>query len=516
MNKVTIVMREMTPVSIFSPVARVLSAVVVSVCAGIVVPALLNAVPVASAASAGMAALPDFSDLVEKVGPAVVNIRTTSVAGAADAEGDGQDEQMQEFFRRFFGVPMPAPGPHQQPAPGQKGKKNQKVPQDSDEQIPHGIGSGFIISQDGYVMTNAHVVDGADEVYVKLTDNREFKAKVIGLDARTDVAVLKIDGVGLPEVTIGISARARVGEWVIAIGSPFDLENTVTAGIISAKARETGDFLPLIQTDVAVNPGNSGGPLINMRGEVVGINSQIYSKSGGFMGISFAVPIDEAMVTAAQLKSAGHVTRGRLGVYLGEVSKELAVTLGLPSAKGSFVGRIEVGGPAEAAGLEGGDIILKYNNVLVDKSADLRRMVASGKPGSTINLLIWHKGVTKLITVTLAEVELDKQAKNDVPASAGDVAETNAFGIDVSDMTESQKKELHIASGILITGVDSATVRPGLHDGDIILTLNNMDIKDVAQFSALAAKTDIRKTIVLLVRRGEDAQFISLRPSIRP
>ena len=481
---------------------------------GVVAPTLLNVNSFAVAASASLAGLPDFSSLVDKVGPAVVNIRTTESTKTIEADGGSQDEQMQEFFRRFFGVPIPDQGhnqtPHHVPAPGQKDKKAQKSP--SDDQTPRGVGSGFIISQDGYVMTNAHVVDGADDVFVKLTDNREFKAKVVGLDSRTDVALLKIDGTGLPKVAIGASARARVGEWVIAIGSPFDLENTVTAGIISAKARETGYFLPLIQTDVAVNPGNSGGPLINMRGEVVGINSQIYSKSGGFMGISFAVPIDEAMATADQLKSAGHVTRGRLGVYLGEVSKELAESLGLPSAKGSVIGRVEKGGPAEMAGLAGGDIIVKFNNVVVDKSADLRRLVAATKPGSNVKLLVWRKGVTQVITVTLAEIELEKQAKNEASPAEPEAINANVFGIDLLNITDAQKKELQLSSGVLVTNVDGATVRPGLHEGDIILTLNNVDIKDVAQFTALAAKTDTKKTIVLLVRRGENSQFISLRP----
>jgi serine protease Do len=494
---------------------RTLSILVMSAFAGVIAPTIINANPIAAAAS--MASLPDFSELVDKVGPAVVNIRTTA-HHAELAAADDQDEQMQEFFRRFFGVPVP--GQDQNPnqaTPGPKNKKSPKapkvVPGDADEQSPRGIGSGFIISQDGYIMTNAHVVDGADEVFVKLTDNREFKAKIIGLDARTDVAVLKIEGTGLPKVTIGDSAKAKVGEWVIAIGSPFDLENTVTAGIISAKARETGDFLPLIQTDVAVNPGNSGGPLINMRGEVVGINSQIYSKSGGFMGISFAVPIDEAMGTANQLKSTGHITRGRLGVYLGEVNKELAESLGLPSAKGSVIGRVEKDGPAEKAGLTGGDIIIKYNNVAVDKSADLRRLVAATKPGSKVNVVVWRKGAAQTIAVTLAEVEPDKvevKAQGDTPSDS-EIA-SNAFGIDVVNLTDAQKKELQLSGGVLITSVDGATVRPGLHEGDIILTLNNVDVKTVAQFTALAAKTDTKKTIVLLVRRGENAQFVSLKP----
>jgi serine protease Do len=275
--------------------------------------------------------LPDFTDLVDKVGPAVVNIRTTeknkvTAPGAQGGAPDMNDEEMQEFFRRFFGQPGPR-SPQQPPAP-----KGRKPGPQQDEQVPRGVGSGFIISPDGYVLTNAHVVEGADEVLVTMSDKREFKAKIIGSDRRTDVAVVKIDSKNLPTITLGGGSKVRVGEWVIAIGSPFGLENTVTAGIVSAIARDTGDYLPLIQTDVAVNPGNSGGPLINMRGEVIGINSQIYSRSGGYMGISFAVPIDEAIRVSEQLKTMGRVVRGRIGVQIGEVTKEVAESLGLPRA----------------------------------------------------------------------------------------------------------------------------------------------------------------------------------------
>jgi serine protease Do len=299
------------------------------------------------------AALPDFTDLVDKVGPAVVNIRTTerTKMGAAGNGGfpPGMDDpEMQEFFRRFFGVPVP----RQQPDTP-RGRR-QAPQQQQEEEVPRGVGSGFIISPDGYVLTNAHVVEGADEVYVTLTDKREYKAKIIGLDKRTDVALVKIEGSNLPRLNFGDSNKLRVGEWVIAIGSPFGLDNTVTAGIISAKARDTGDYLPLIQTDVAVNPGNSGGPLINMRGEVIGINSQIYSRSGGYMGISFAVPIDEAIRVSEQLKTTGRVTRGRIGVQIGEVTKDVADSLGLPKANGALVQRVEQGGPAEKGGIEPG------------------------------------------------------------------------------------------------------------------------------------------------------------------
>ena len=259
--------------------------------------------------------LPDFTELVELVGPSVVNIRTLEKA-KANAQGAGSDEEMQELFRKFFGVPMPN-------APRQNPRPNKSQPSEEPSQ-PRGVGSGFVLSSDGYIMTNAHVVEGADEVLVTLTDKREFKARIVGADKRTDVAVVKIQATGLPAIKVGDVSRLKVGEWVMAIGSPFGLENSVTAGIVSAKQRDTGDYLPFIQTDVAINPGNSGGPLINMRGEVVGINSQIYSRSGGFMGISFAIPMDEAIRVSDQLRQNGHVTRGRIGVQIGDVTKEVA------------------------------------------------------------------------------------------------------------------------------------------------------------------------------------------------
>ena len=292
--------------------------------------------------------LPDFSVLVERVGPSVVSIRTTQrINEASGEEGDEAEAQMREFFRRFFGTPMPGQPPQRRATPKDAPKGG-----DQGEERPRGVGSGFVLSADGYVMTNAHVIDGADEVYVTLTDKREFKAKVIGADKRTDVAVVKIEAAGLPAVRIGEVGRLKVGEWVMAIGTPFGLENTVTSGIVSAKARDTGEEVRFIQTDVAVNPGNSGGPLINMRGEVVGINSQILSRSGGFMGISLSIPIDDAMKVANQLRAGGKVIRGRIGVQIEPVTKEVADSLGLGKAQGAVVRMVEPGGPADKAGLE--------------------------------------------------------------------------------------------------------------------------------------------------------------------
>ena len=377
--------------------------------------------------------------------------------------------------------------------------------------MPRGVGSGFIISQDGYILTNTHVVEGASEVYVKLTDKREFKAKVIGSDKRTDVAVLKIEGSKLPRLVIGDSDKIRAGEWVLAIGSPFDLDNTVTAGIVSAKARDTGDYLPLIQTDVAVNPGNSGGPLINMRGEVIGINSQIYSRSGGYMGISFAIPIDEAMRVADQLKASGKVSRGRIGVEISGLSKEIAESLGLKSAQGAVVVRIEAGSPAEKAGLQVGDVILKFNGVVVDKSSDLPRLVGATKPGSKNTISVWRKGAARDLSVTVAETDADNKIAQKGDKKAKKDQASNSLGIYVSDLNDAQRKEVG-GTGVAIDYVDGPAAAAGLQAGDVILTMNNVDIKDAKQFNAMVAKLDTKKAVVLLVRRDNITQFVPIRP----
>lgn len=466
-----------------------------------------------SPVGAAMAAnLPDFTDLVDKVGPAVVNIRTTE-RNKTMPQGQGipggaagpEDEEMQEFFRRFFGQPAPR---QQQPTP----RSRKPVPQQQEDQVPRGVGSGFIISADGYVLTNAHVVEGADEVFVTLTDKREFKAKIIGSDRRTDVAVVKIDGTNLPRLTMGDSSKLRVGEWVIAIGSPFGLDNTVTAGIISAKSRDTGDYLPLIQTDVAVNPGNSGGPLINMRGEVIGINSQIYSRSGGYMGISFAVPIDEAIRVSEQLKSTGRVVRGRIGVQIGEVTKEVAESLGLPRTQGALVARVEPASPAEKAGVEAGDIITHFNGTPIEKSGDLPRQVGNTKPGSQSTLTVWRKGAKRDLAITIAEMETEVVVKKEEKKPKQEQT-PNALGLAVSDLSEAQKRELKLEGGVVIELADGPAARAGLQPGDVIVRLNNTDVRDARQFNGLVAKLDPKKNALLLVRRGESSQFVPLRPA---
>ena len=461
-------------------------------------------VPVSSAV-AQVRTLPDFTDLVEQVGPSVVNIRTLEKAADRSASGDAAEEQMLEFFRRFG---LPAPNiPRQTPRPNR--------PHSPEEPQSRGVGSGFILSTDGFIMTNAHVVDGADEVIVTLTDKREFKAKIIGADKRSDIAVVKIEATGLPAVKVGDLAKLKVGEWVMAIGSPFGLDNTVTAGIVSAKQRDTGDYLPFIQTDVAINPGNSGGPLINMRGEVVGINSQIYSRSGGSMGISFAIPMDEAVRVSEQLRVSGRVSRGRIGVQIDQVTKDVAESIGLGKAQGALVRGVEVGSPADKAGVEAGDIITKYEGKVVEKSSDLPRMVGATKPGTRSALTVFRRGTSKELTVTIAEIEADKPVqkaaeKEEKPkaSSAG-----QALGLAVSELPESLKKELKIKGGVKVEAATDAAARAGIREGDVIVAIANGEVANVKEFEAALAKLDKSKPVNILFRRGDWAQYAVIRPA---
>jgi serine protease Do len=448
--------------------------------------------------------LPDFTDLVEQVGPSVVNIRTIEKVAARTGAG-GTDEEMLEFFKRF-GLPMPNV-PRQAPRPNR--------PQQQEEEQPRGVGSGFILSSDGLIMTNAHVVEGADEVIVTLTDKREFKAKLIGADKRSDVALVKIDASGLPAVKVGDVSRLKVGEWVMAIGSPFGLENTVTAGIVSAKQRDTGDYLPFIQTDVAINPGNSGGPLINMRGEVVGINSQIYSRSGGSMGISFAIPMDEAVRVSEQLRVSGRVSRGRIGVQIDQVTKEVAESIGLGKAQGALVRAVEPGAPADKAGVEAGDIIVKFEGKAVEKSSDLPRMVGSTKPGTRSALTVFRRGSYKDLTVTIAEIEADKPARkaNEPEEKPKTSSAGQALGMSVSDLSETQKKELKLKGGVRVDAVADAAARAGMREGDVLVALANSEINTVKEFEAAVAKLDKSKPVTVLFRRGEWAQYAVIRPT---
>lgn len=449
--------------------------------------------------------LPDFTDLVEQVGPSVVNIRTLEKASSRPRSGSGMDEEMLEFFRRF-GVPIPNV-PRQAPRPNR--------PQPPDEEQPRGVGSGFILTSDGFIMTNAHVVDGAEEVLVTLTDEREFKAKIIGADKRTDVAVVKIEATGLPAIRVGDVNRLKVGEWVMAIGSPFGLKNTVTAGIVSAKQRDTGDYLPFIQTDVAINPGNSGGPLINMRGEVVGINSQIYSRSGGFMGISFAIPMDEAVRVSDQLRTSGRVARGRIGVQIDQVTKDVAEAIGLGKPSGALIRGVESGSPADKAGVEAGDIITKFDGKAIEKHSDLPRLVGNIKPGTKSMLTVFRRGATKELAVTIAEAEAEKTAakapeREEKPkiSSAG-----QALGLAVSELTEPQKKELRIKGGVKVDAASEAAARAGVREGDVIVAIANVEIGSVKEFESAIAKVDRSKSVNVLFRRGEWAQYAVIRPA---
>ena len=460
--------------------------------------------------------LPDFTGLVEKTGGAVVNIRTTEHAGNPQGQGGEElldpDDPFFEFFRRFF-----PPGAIPNMPGNPQGRQRQVPPGQSGEEIPRGLGSGFIISADGYVMTNHHVVDGADEIYVTLTDKREFKAKLIGSDKNTDVALLKIDATNLPVLPIGDPNKLRVGEWVLAIGSPFGLDNTVTAGIVSAKARETGDYLPFIQTDVAVNPGNSGGPLINMDGQAVGINSQIYSRTGGFMGISFAIPIDEAMRGTDQLKANGRVVRGRIGVAITEVTKDIAEPLGLPKPSGAQVSSVDPKGPAAKAGLMPGDIILRYDGRVIERSSDLPRLVGNTKPGTKASIEVWRAGAARTLDVVVGEVpnEQARGAGGKGGAEQQAPAKANWLGIMASDLTAEQRKSQgQPRDGVVINGLEpnGAAAQAGLRQGDVLLQVNSQPITSASQFEQLLAKLDRKRTLVLLVKRGGEASYVPVRP----
>ncbi len=489
------------PASVLQPLRR--RGVVLLLAFGLGLGSALQAAP------ARAQGLPDFTGLVEQVGPAVVFVRTTERARAAARSGGTpeMDEDMLEFFRRF-GVPIPnRPNPRGGP----------QAPEPDAEPQQRGVGSGFILSADGYVMTNAHVVEGADEVIVTLPDKREFKAKTIGADKRSDVALVKIDATGLPFVKIGDVGRLKAGEWVIAIGAPFGLDNTVTAGIVSAKARDTGELVPLIQTDVAINPGNSGGPLINMRGEVVGINSQIYSRSGGYMGISFAIPIDEATRVVDQLRTTGRVSRGRIGVAIGEVTKDVAESIGLGKPVGALVRSVETGGPAEKAGIEAGDIITKVDGKPVEKAAELPRMVGAVKPGSKTTIQVYRRGAYKDVSVTVVEFEAPEKVSRATEKGAEPKAPTpvSSIGLSVADLTDAQRRELKITGGVRVEAVEGIAARAGIREGDVLLAVGNTEIGSSKQFEAAVAKADKAKPLTVLVRRGDAVNFVILKPAPR-
>jgi len=439
--------------------------------------------------------LPDFGDLVAEVSPAVVNISVVHRQQVSDTHPFA-DDPMFDLLRRF-GIPMPNfPGP--------------SGPQPRNPQISRGIGSGFIISPDGYVLTNAHVVSerGTDtEVTVRLLDRREFKARVIGTDPRTDIAVLKIDATGLPTVRLGDPEKARVGEWVVAVGSPFGFDSTVTAGIISAKARRlpSETYVPFIQTDVAINPGNSGGPLFNLAGEVIGINAQIYSRSGGFMGISFAIPIDVAMGVKDQLVEHGRVQRGRLGVLIQPVDQDLAQNFGLSEPHGALISRVEPDSAAQKAGLQPGDIITGVEGVRVADTADLPRIIGEKRPGTRVTLDVWRERRNMRVTAVLDEMPGDDEpaATPSVPQESDSIDRLGLRGRDI-DPTEARR--LGIPGGVLVEDVSGAAAKAGIRSGDIVLALNSQGVANVAELRARVKAAG--KRFALLVQRGDGRLYL--------
>ncbi len=439
--------------------------------------------------------LPDFTKLVEEQGQAVVNVSTTQLIHAPQMfqgiPDVPENDPFYDFFHRF-------------------------APQVPREQESHSLGSGFIISADGYILTNAHVIDRAEKITVRLTDKREFKAKVIGADKRTDVALLKIQATGLPKVTFGDPDQVKVGEWVLAIGSPFGFDSSVTAGIVSAKGRSLPqeNYVPFIQTDVAINPGNSGGPLFNMKGEVVGINSQIYSRSGGYMGLSFSIPIDVAMDVVNQLRSTGKVTRGRIGVTIQEVTRELADSFGLPKIGGALISAVEKGGPADKAGVRPSDVILKFDGKVVKSSADLPHLVGMTRPGSKVKVQVWRKGY-KDISLVVGEIQDEKTVARRGGRSGGKTPGSSEsesrLGLIVSELNDQQKAELQVEGGLIVEEMTGSAARSQLQRGDVILAVGNVEIHSLEQFDKVLKKVPHGRNIALLVRRSVGTVYVSIK-----
>lgn len=446
-----------------------------------------NSTPVALTAALPAAALPDFSGIVDGQGKAVVNISVSGTSKASNFElpDFGPQSPFKDFLRQF---PIPAP--------------NGSVP-------THGQGSGFIVDSDGIVLTNAHVVADADEVIVRLTDKREFKAKVVGADKQTDVAILKINARNLPKVAIGDPQKVRVGEWVVAIGSPFGFENSVTAGIVSAKSRTLSNdgYVPFMQTDVAINPGNSGGPLFNVRGEVIGINSQIFSRNGGYQGLSFAIPIDVAMDVERQLLTNGKVTRGRLGIMIQEVNQALAESFGLDSPKGALVASVESGSAASRAGIQAGDVITKFNGHDIERSSELPALVAGTAPGSKVAVEVWRHGKAKVLQMTVGELKavVARDKSDDVSSTS-----SSKLGLAVRPLKEDEKANLEGSDGLMVEQVkDGPAAQAGIQPGDVILAVNGFRLGTEEQLSEQVAKAG--KKIALLVKRGGRTMYVPIK-----
>jgi len=442
--------------------------------------------------------LPDFTEIVEKNGPAVVNIQVTN-SGEKTAQSTPDDNQrtpddqdIPEIFRHFFG------------------------PQGPRIDRPRaGSGSGFIISQDGYVLTNNHVVENFDQVIVRLSDRRELEAKIVGKDPRTDLALLKLNATGLPTVSIGDSSKLKPGQWVLAIGSPFNFDHSVTHGVVSSIGR-TGhsfgadqQFVPFIQSDVPINPGNSGGPLFNMEGQVVGINSQIFTRTGGYMGVSFSIPIDVAMSVVEQIKTTGHVSHGMIGVYIQEVSREHAESLKLPRPGGALVNGVNAGGPAEKAGVQVGDVIMSFNGRPIDRSSDLPPMVGATKPGTRVDLGVYRDGKNTTLSVVVGELPKDK--KGGGSSGNNSAKPSNSLGITVDELTAEQRKQLGLKDqGVVITQVEGAARRAGLQSGDVILMVGRKSVKTPDEFNDEVKGAQPGDSVMLLVRRGEATTFIAV------
>jgi serine protease Do len=459
-------------------------------------PAVDTATPPAGP-SAGVAvarALPDFSGLVERFGPAVVNVQVVEKRTEAQLRGPqgmSPNDPFFEFFRRF-----------QQPGqPGQPGPRGAPPP-------ARGEGSGFIISPDGYILTNAHVVSGASEVTVRFVDRREFKAKVLGADTRTDVAVIKIEANNLPIVRIGDPEKLKPGQWVVAIGSPFGMENSVTAGIVSATARSLpGDpYVPFIQTDVAVNPGNSGGPLFNMDGEVIGINSQIYSQTGGYMGLSFAIPIDVANNVRDQLVKTGKVSRGKIGVTIQPVNAQFAESFGLDRPRGALIGAVEKDGPADKAGLKAGDVITSVNGKTIERDTEVPSLVSSIKPGGEAKIEVWRQRSTKRFDVKVAELQ-----ESGTQVAGGSAAPENSsqLGLAVRPLQPQEKSQVETEGTLVVEDVSGPAAEAGVRPGDIVIGVNGTPVRSVAELQSAAKKSG--KTVALLIQRGEQQIFIPVR-----
>ncbi len=453
----------------------------------------------ASASAAASRNLPDFTELVAEHRTAVVNISTTQkqTSGARPQLPKGfeipdlpKDSPFNEFFRRFFGEG------------------------EIEEFDTQSLGSGFIISSDGYIISNNHVVKNADEVVVRLSDRREFKAKVIGTDDRSDIALLKIDAENLPTVRLGVGYDLKVGEWVLAIGSPFGFDHSVTAGIVSAKGRSLPreNYVPFIQTDVAINPGNSGGPLFNLDGEVVGVNSQIFSRTGGFMGLSFAIPIDVAMDVAEQLQEKGRVSRGWLGVLIQDVTRELAESFGMEKPGGALIAKVLPESPAESAGFQVGDVVLSFNEQAVNRSSDLPPIVGRTRVGTRVPVEVLRNGKAETLYVVTAELPEEQQVA-EATRKEPETAEDNKLGLAVTDLTDEQRKKMEVKDhGVLVSEVGDGPARSaGIREGDVVLMLNGVKVESSAQFKRLASELPAGKAVSILVQRQGNPIFLALK-----